>query len=32
MKYFDVTPFSIRLTPRSVAAIAASLTSEEGPS
>ena len=28
MKYFEVTPFSIRLTPRSVAAIAASITTE----
>ena len=28
MKYFDVTPFSIRLTPNSVAAIAAALTTE----
>jgi predicted transcriptional regulator len=30
MKYFEVAPFSIRLTPRSIAAIAASLTTEEG--
>jgi ArsR family transcriptional regulator len=29
MKYFDVTPFSIRLTPRSVAAIAETITAEE---
>ena len=28
MKYFEVTPFSIRLTPRSVAEIAASMTAE----
>ena len=28
MKYFEVTPFSIRLTPRSVAAIAASITEQ----
>lgn len=30
MKYFEVTPFSIRLTPQSVAAIAATLTHKEG--
>ena len=29
MKFFEVTPFSIRLTPRSVATIAASITTEE---
>jgi predicted transcriptional regulator len=29
MKYFEVTPFSIRLTPRSVAAIAATITQGE---
>ena len=28
MKYFEVAPFSIRLTPRSVAQIAASITPE----
>lgn len=28
MKYFDVTPFSIRLTPRSVAEIANTITTE----
>jgi predicted transcriptional regulator len=28
MKYFEVIPFSIRLTPRSVAAAAASITEE----
>ncbi|MDP1794982.1 MAG: winged helix-turn-helix domain-containing protein [Acidimicrobiales bacterium] len=30
MKYFEVTAFSIRLTPQSVAAIAATLTDKEG--
>jgi predicted transcriptional regulator len=29
MKYFEVTPFSIRLTPRSVAAIASTITEGE---
>lgn len=28
MKYFEITPFSIRLTPNSVAAIAATITAE----
>ena len=30
MKYFEVAPFSIRLTPRSIAAIAATISTEEG--
>ena len=30
MKYFEVTPFSIRLTPRSVAEIAATISAEGG--
>lgn len=30
MKYFEITPFSIRLTPRSVAEIAATISAEGG--